>query len=51
MDAVKRVLFDVYEEIYETGNYIPSQGTPIKDFSKKLRGKEFWLELENKYVP
>ena len=51
MDAVKRALFDVYEEIYETGNYIPHQGTPIKDFSKKLRGKEFWLELENKYVP
>ena len=51
MDAVKKVLFDVYQEVRDTGNYTPLKGVTLdKDFSKHLRGKEFWRELEKKYV-
>ena len=50
-DAVKKALFDVYQEVYDTGNYIPPRGTPVRDYSNKLRGLEFWREIEKKYVP
>ena len=52
MDAVRKALFEAYQEVHDMGNYTPIKGTmPGKDFSKKLKGKEFWRELEKKYVP
>ena len=51
MSAVKKTLFDVYREVYETGIYTASPGIPIRDDSNKLKGLEFWRELEKKYVP
>lgn len=48
--AVEKALFDMYQEVYDTGNYT-SQGTPSKGYSNKLRGLEFWRELEKRYVP
>ena len=49
--AIEKALFDVYQEIYDTGNYIPDQGIPIRDYSSNIRGLKFWRELEKKYVP
>ena len=49
--AVKKALFDVYQEIHDTGNYLPDRGIQHRDYSSMLGGKEFWSALENKYVP
>jgi hypothetical protein len=48
---VKKALFDVYQEIHDTGNYLPDRGIQHRDYSSMLGGKEFWSALENKYVP
>jgi 2,3-dimethylmalate lyase len=50
-DAVKKALFGVYREVYQAGNNSHDKKTLIRDSSSSLVGLEFWLELENKYVP
>ena len=49
--VVKNALFDMYQEIYDSGNYNPAKGLPNRDYAKKFKGLEFWIELEKKYVP
>jgi methylisocitrate lyase len=49
--AVVDALFGVYLEIYETGDYTPERGPRALENSRRLKGNDFWLELENKYVP
>jgi len=51
MSAVKKTLFDVYREVYETGSYTASPGISIMEDSNKSQGLDFWRELEKKYVP
>jgi methylisocitrate lyase len=48
--AVKETLFNVYQELYDCGPGA-RQGTRGREISAKLRGHQFWHDLEEKYVP
>ena len=50
-EAVKKALFGVYSDIYDTGYYSRDKITPIRNSSNRLEGSELWRELEKKYVP
>jgi 2-methylisocitrate lyase-like PEP mutase family enzyme len=50
-DAVQRLLFDLYQDLHDTETEPPRPGTPGRQFSNKIRGMDFWRELEKKYVP
>jgi methylisocitrate lyase len=49
--AVVDALFSVYQQVYDTGDYTPDRGPAALENSRRLKGNDFWLELENKYVP
>jgi 2-methylisocitrate lyase-like PEP mutase family enzyme len=46
-DAVKKALFGVYREVYDSGNYPANRGV----LSSNQSQLDFWCELEKKYVP
>jgi 2-methylisocitrate lyase-like PEP mutase family enzyme len=49
-DAVKKALFDVYQEVYDTGNYVSQLSQPARDYSDNLKGLNFWREIEKKHI-
>jgi methylisocitrate lyase len=49
--AVVDALFGVYQQLYDTGDYTPERNARAMENSRRLKGNDFWLELENKYVP
>jgi methylisocitrate lyase len=49
--AVLQALFDVYQEVYDTGDYSPHAVKPGVDYTRKLKGTVPWRELEDKFQP
>jgi 2-methylisocitrate lyase-like PEP mutase family enzyme len=49
--AVVQALWGVYQELYDTGDYTPHTTKETSEFTRKMRGSEFWRELEKNYVP
>jgi 2-methylisocitrate lyase-like PEP mutase family enzyme len=50
-DAVKKALFGVYKEVYDSVDYVTNQKIPIRRLLNAQSQLEFWSELERKYVP
>ena len=52
MAAITKSLFDAYQGLYDTGTLksFSPPGAPDRPYLDKLRGLEFWNELEKKYV-
>jgi hypothetical protein len=48
---VKNLLANVYRDMYTTLCGAPDKGTSGRDKANMPGDKEFWKEIENKYMP
>jgi 2-methylisocitrate lyase-like PEP mutase family enzyme len=47
---ITKLVIDLYKGLYDTGESYPPSIGPVRQYLDKLRGLDFWTELERKYV-
>jgi hypothetical protein len=50
-DIAQKALFGLYQELYDTKKEPVSDGTPVRQFSDKIKGMDYWRGIEKKHLP